>query len=441
MTLDAFADAVRAVVRDELAGLGVCTFARVKTIDHDTQSVAVSLKNDPDWIDGSIPLVAPGPPGGDDSPGDIPGVHPGDEVLVVFSADDVAGMTAHRGPTPDAGRDARHANAVALPLGPYNGDDAIPDHEPGERIIAHRNGTMLRMGPRGSDDLRLDHPDGMAVRLNSELPPGDTTDPRESPPGESGYAELTHPSGVGVTVSDHGVAITPGDTDDGAAGGGYGYGGYGEAAYGAGGRQQGVTTHRPHNDPWRVEMTGDPDRPAEGHRHSVAGQPAASHHTASGDGETTSFTVGHSLGVVPATVNVTPRSEDAMADHYVGETTASEVTIEYAGPPPGGTDNLSWDVWVQSPDAVGVSGPPVPMREVFARFCVDAEYEAVVNSDATELQDARSFYHAYLAWLETQMGTTLDPAYDPTNPDAGGDWPYPEPVPTPADRDSFSPNQ
>lgn len=366
MTLEAFVDAVRSVVRDELAGLGVCTFARVKAVDDRRQRVTVELKNDPGWVDNDIPLVAPGAP--QDGVGDVPGIGAGDEVLVVFSADDVAGMTDRRGPTPDARRSDRHTNAVALPLGAYADSDTVPDHAPGERIIAHPNGAMIRMGPPGSDDLTLEHPEGVQVRLDSDPAPesgsaGASANPRESPPRHEGVGDLQHGTGAGVTVGSHGVALTPGDTDGAVDAGGYGYGGYDRGAYGGGGRQQGVSSHRSHNDPWRTELAGDPERSYEGHRHLVP----------------------------------------------------------------------------QSGGGYAMTGPPLSMRETFAWFCVEANYSQLVNSDALSLQDARGFYEAWVAWLEDTVGHGLDPAHGPRNPDTTG-WPYPEPVPTPGERDAFHPD-
>lgn len=76
---------------------------------------------------------------------------------------------------------------------------------------------------------------------------------------------------------------------------------------------------------------------------------AAESATASGDGSSTSFTITHSLGSLPASVTVTPTSEDAMADHYLSNITDSDVTITYAGAPPSGTDNLSWNLTAVAP--------------------------------------------------------------------------------------------
>lgn len=355
---EAFTDAIRDVIRDELAGLSVSTFARVKAVNDADQRVTVELKNNPAWVDDNVPLVAPNAA---DGSGDIPGVTPGDEVLVVFSADDTGALTGRRGPTPDADREDAHGNAIALPLGAYTDADDVPDHEPGERIISHENGAMIRMGPTGTDDLRIEHPSGMEIKLNSDPATtaendtaGDT--PRDSPPTTEGVAELKHPTGVGVTVSTDGISITPGATD-GAPEGGYGYDAYNNGTYGGGGKQQGVTSHSKQNDPWRVELAGDSrTREEEGHRHLI------------------------------------PRGDGTYA----------------------------------------ITGPPLPNRRLFEWFA--NRYEELENT-GYGTDRGQGFYRNWLRWLEQQTGETHDP--DLTGGDTTTDWPYPEPVPDPEDREQF----
>jgi hypothetical protein len=61
----------------------------------------------------------------------------------------------------------------------------------------------------------------------------------------------------------------------------------------------------------------------------------------SGDGSATSFTIAHGLSTTPTYVDVTPSTEDAIADHYV-TADGTNITINYAAAPPSGTDNLGW---------------------------------------------------------------------------------------------------
>lgn len=435
---DEFPEAVRAVVRDELAGLGICTLGQVTEVEAGDQRVGVELVSDPKWRDDAIPLLAPGAPGGD-GVGDIPGITPGDEVLVVFTADDVTEMTNRRGTVPETSRRGGHRDVFAVPLGPYMDSDTVPDHEPGERIIAHPNGTMVRLGTDGQPDFRVSHPTGVEIAVDS---PADARDESPQTPGE---ATMTHPSGVGVRATRDGVEVVPGH-GGGAAARGFGAQAYGEGEWQADASEQGVQTYREHGDPWRVEAFGDPDRPEEGHRHRVAGTAVeATQVTASGDGSTTTFTLTHGLGSVPASVVVTPASRAASTSHYVDRTslTASTVDVVYASAPPAGTGNLAWDVVaVPAPgDATAITGAPLAMRELFAWFCVDANFSSLVNSDAPAMQDAQSFYTAYRDWLASETGMSLAPNL----PRLGGDavlateWPDPEPVPDAATRDSFSP--
>lgn len=86
---------------------------------------------------------------------------------------------------------------------------------------------------------------------------------------------------------------------------------------------------------------------------NIGGNAVGSTETASGNDETTTFTLGHALGTVPASVTVTPLTEDASADRYITDVTPTSVTIEYSGPPPAGTDNLEWYVTAFGNDGSG----------------------------------------------------------------------------------------
>lgn len=66
--------------------------------------------------------------------------------------------------------------------------------------------------------------------------------------------------------------------------------------------------------------------------------------TESGDGETTTFTLSHSLGVTPTTAHVQPTSKDAAGDFYVSDKTSGAVNITYLSAPNAGTDNLGYDI-------------------------------------------------------------------------------------------------
>lgn len=59
----------------------------------------------------------------------------------------------------------------------------------------------------------------------------------------------------------------------------------------------------------------------------------------SGDDLATTFDIPHGLESTPNSVSITPKSEDAIADHYV-TADATNITINYDAAPPSGSDNL-----------------------------------------------------------------------------------------------------
>jgi len=63
----------------------------------------------------------------------------------------------------------------------------------------------------------------------------------------------------------------------------------------------------------------------------------------SGDGNTTQFSISHSLSGKPTEVLITPRTQDAAGNFYA-TCNGSQITVHYLSPPPSGTDNieLSW---------------------------------------------------------------------------------------------------
>jgi len=63
----------------------------------------------------------------------------------------------------------------------------------------------------------------------------------------------------------------------------------------------------------------------------------------SGDGNTTQFSISHSLSGKPTEVLITPRTQDAAGNFYA-TCNESQITVHYLSPPPSGIDNveLSW---------------------------------------------------------------------------------------------------
>lgn len=63
--------------------------------------------------------------------------------------------------------------------------------------------------------------------------------------------------------------------------------------------------------------------------------------TRSGDGSATSFSWEHGLGAAPTSISVNPGSADAAGMQYV-TTDATNITVNFEGPPVSGTSNLTW---------------------------------------------------------------------------------------------------
>lgn len=72
--------------------------------------------------------------------------------------------------------------------------------------------------------------------------------------------------------------------------------------------------------------------------------------TASGDGETRTFALGHYLGEIPEAVSVDPTAKSASTDFWISELSDEYVQITYAEAPPTGDDNLSWRIITHTGD-------------------------------------------------------------------------------------------
>ena len=448
-----WASLIRAYIGEELAGVNTSNLARIERFDRDTMRVDVALKADPGAIIDDVPVSTTYASSG---VGDIPPLRPGDEGLVIFldlPLDD--GLLGHRGLMEQpAHRLHRVDDAVFLPSMVFYDSDDIPNHnhDAAERVIAHPDGPRLRMhegrvelshgdtetadtghGTGGLADapprvrLRLtddpyydernaaydtapDHATTAAWTSDtatdvSAHPPDATLDTEQVwPRGYEHAALLEHPSATTIAVTEQGVGVVPGNAPTGERRGLY----------------AGALT-----DPERVRVRG--------HRHEVRGlaQPVTDEGvTVSGDG-TETVTIPHTLGVVPGHVDVTPRTEDAAADFWVAEKTAADVTIEYAGDRPTGTDNLVYDVFAHPPSGttadVYVTTPPLSRREETDRLANAPE--TVVNTDEASgdmtLAATRAENHAaYIRYVSGQPN--LDPG-DPVS------WPTVEHVPETAE--------
>lgn len=66
--------------------------------------------------------------------------------------------------------------------------------------------------------------------------------------------------------------------------------------------------------------------------------------TASGDGATTVFALGHSMDTVPSGAVLQPTSAAAAADHYRSGLTETAVEVTFATAPAAGTDNIGFEL-------------------------------------------------------------------------------------------------
>lgn len=106
-----------------------------------------------------------------------------------------------------------------------------------------------------------------------------------------------------------------------------------------------------HNFGQYLEVTGNADGTVT--VDSVGGNAVGSTASASGDAATTRFTVQHNLGTTPASVDITPLTNDTKTDFYVTNVTATSLDIVYAAAPPTGTGNLEWYVTAFGNDGSG----------------------------------------------------------------------------------------
>ena len=436
----------RAYVDEELSALNTADIALIERIDADSLRVDVALKADPEVILDDVPVATPFAANG---VGDIPPLRPGDEGMLVFADLPLdEGLLADRGfVDQQTTRMHRIDDAVFMPAMVFYDADDVPNYnqQAAERVIAHPDGSRLRMhegrtelshgDPTTADvsDIGDDAPPRVRLRLTTdpyfeerlaaEATPGDdagwTSDTIPTagiaPPGAGIDAEqqwprdrepaalIEHPSETRVTVTEQGVSVTPGETP-------------------TGDRRRGLHAGAM-TDPERIRVRG--------HRHEIRGvaQPVTDEGvTVSGDG-TETVTIPHTLGVVPGYVDVTPRTEDAAADFWVAEKTAADVTIEYAGGRPTGTDNLVYDVFAHPPTGpaadVYVTTAPLTRREQTARLTAADEWAGVANAGEAsgDLAAARTRAENHRAYLGMVTG---NPALDPTDPAA---WPSLEHVP------------
>ena len=328
-------DQIRALNADQLAGVHTFYPVRVDAYDPATQRVTLSLVDQPEAVLSDVPVTTPhaGPGTGEVYPIE-PGVTRG---FAGFSKIPLEGLLDERDVAPDdtTGHDRQFdiEDAIFLPVQHWFGDDEIPDHRAGDRLIAHPSGTVFRIHEE-TGDVDLLHPTAGEIRMRTtppykdgEFDMDDVLNAPEFPDPATGYLDLAHPSGAELSVSEAGVAIQHGETEK--------------------NHQIGRLTGRAPTDPRHVDYAD--------HRHVI------------------------------------PKAD--------------------------GTHELT--------------GPPIPHRELFQYFLGDANAD-VQNRDAPAFETVEETLAAYLAWVESMTGQTVDVNAPETLPE-------PLPIPDPATRRGFDP--
>ena len=328
-------DQIRGQFADQLTGIYTFYPVCVEEYDHDTQRVTLTLTDQPEVTLSDVPVTTPHAGSG---VGEIYPIEPGvtrgfagfskiplDEIL------DERGASYEHAVTRDRQFDVE--DAIFLPAQHWFGDDDVPDHQPGDRLIAHPTGTIFRIH-EATGDVDLLHPTAGEIRLRTTPPYKDGEFEMEDvlnaptfPDPATGYLNLTHPSGAELSVSEAGVAIQHGENEK--------------------SQQIGRFTEGAPNDPRHVNHAD--------HRHLV------------------------------------PKAD--------------------------GTYELT--------------GPPIQHRELFQYFLGDASAD-VQNRDAPEFETVEETLAAYLAWVESMTGQTVDVNAPETVPD-------PLPLPDAETRREFDP--
>jgi hypothetical protein len=149
----AIENTLREFIQEELAGTYTITMVIVESVDHETRRAEVSFKYESDIIIDNVPIASPFI--GDDA-GVIFPVEQDDEGFILHNRNPMDDGLEERGHL-DLSSDRRYQmeDAILFPM-IWNGEITIPNHQPGEYLIAHdtRNNSgdpsLYRMKPDGT---------------------------------------------------------------------------------------------------------------------------------------------------------------------------------------------------------------------------------------------------------------------------------------------------
>ncbi|WP_158058259.1 hypothetical protein [Halorussus halophilus] len=219
---------LREYVADELRGVYTVSMVVVESVDDERRRCTVSFKRDENVLVDEVPIAATFASG--DGYGEIAPIQQGDEGFVLHTKeplDELLIQSGHREISYEQ-RQFAPQDAVFFPC-VWNEKDTIPDHEPGEYLIAHAD-SVIRVKPDGTvsladetgQQLRLDpetkettvsHPSGQTIRLKSDGIELEGTVSIGDPAAAESVAVQDHTHDV--TLSDGATATTQSPNEDG----------------------------------------------------------------------------------------------------------------------------------------------------------------------------------------------------------------------------------
>lgn len=155
---------IRSYIDEESRSLYTLEFGIVEEVDEANRRALVSLKTDEDALIDDVPIAAPF---AGDGYGDIVPIVPGEtEGLLLFNMSPLDEILTERGHI-DQMEDRHHSlqDAIFFPQVFYD-TDTIPNHDPGERLIAHPSGSLFRMRPNGA--IRLESSSGSYIQVGAQ---------------------------------------------------------------------------------------------------------------------------------------------------------------------------------------------------------------------------------------------------------------------------------
>ncbi|WP_327054015.1 hypothetical protein [Halomicrococcus gelatinilyticus] len=142
---------LREYVADELRGVYTVSMVVVESVDDGSRRCTVSFKRDEDVIVDDVPIASVFASA--DGYGEIVPVEQGDEGFVLHTKEPLDDLLVQRGHQ-DVGYEQRQfapQDAVFFPC-VWNEQDTIPDHDPGEYLVAHAD-SVVRIKPDGRVEL------------------------------------------------------------------------------------------------------------------------------------------------------------------------------------------------------------------------------------------------------------------------------------------------